>query len=87
MYTNGNLTMNALPVGESMSIIRRAQAAAATADRMRQALPAECCLPARHQRVLDDMSGSTAGELEDACTAVEFLAALANLDVSDPDGR
>ena len=64
-----------------MTLIRRAQQAAATAE----SLPVE--LPAHHRRTLDDMSGATLQELEDACVAVEFLSALANLDCSDPEGR
>ena len=64
-----------------MSLIRRAQAAAATAERLPVAVPAH------YRRTLENLSTATFGELEDACTAVELLNALSKLDCSDPEGR
>ena len=63
-----------------MTLVRRAQAAAAAAESIPE-------LPVHYRRTLDDMSGATLAELEDACTAVEFLATLKRMDCSDPEGR
>ena len=56
-----------------MTLIRRAQAAAATAAGIPE-------LPSHYATTLANLSGATMQELEDACTAVELLDSLKRLD-------
>lgn len=62
-----------------MTLIRRAQAAAATAAGIPE-------LPSHYATTLANLSGATMQELEDACTAVELLDSLKRLDAGQATG-